>query len=316
MQKETKLRLAFMGTPDFVVPVLASLVDTPGADVVCVYTQPPRPKSRGKELQPSPVHAYAAEKGIPVRTPVHFKDAADVAAFRDLNLDVAVVAGYGLLLPQHILSAPKAGCLNVHPSLLPRWRGPSPIQYTVLNGDAQTGVCVMQLDKGMDTGPIISCRTVALSGRETTQILNDTLWPMGAEDMIAALKTLRDTGAVSSVPQSTEGVTYSKMFKKEDGKIDWTQPAVEIDRRVRALTPWPGTFCDLPEGRRLKIIETEIIDTAAQGAPGTIANKQGDVVCGRGSVLRLVKVQPENKKPMDIAAALNGGYIAIGGVLR
>lgn len=312
---EKKLRLAFMGTPDFVIPVLSALMEMPWIEVACVYTQPPRPKSRGKDLQLSPIHAYAAEKGIPVRTPIHFKEVVDVSAFRDLNLDVAVVAGYGLLLPQNILSAPRAGCLNVHPSLLPRWRGPSPIQYTVLNGDTQTGVCVMQLDKGMDTGPIISCRTVILSGRETTQTLNDILWPIGAEDMIAALKGLRSTGAVSSSPQSAEGVTYSKMFKKEDGKIDWTHTALEIDRRVRALTPWPGTFCDLPGGKRLKIIETSLVDTSPSGAPGTLLNKHGDIACGGGSVLRLIKVQPENKKPMDIAASFNGVYLTIGDIL-
>lgn len=312
---EKKLRLAFMGTPDFVIPVLSALMETPWIEVVCVYTQPPRPKSRGKDLQLSPIHAYAAEKGVPVRTPIHFKEAADVDAFRDLNLDVAVVAGYGLLLPQNILSAPRAGCLNVHPSLLPRWRGPAPIQYTILNGDAQTGVCVMQLDKGMDTGPIISCRTLTLSGRETTQTLNGILWPMGAEDMIAALKGLRATGAVSSSPQSAGDVTYSKIFKKEDGKIDWMHTAIEIDRRVRALTPWPGTFCDLPGGKRLKIIETALVDTSPSGAPGTLLNKYGDIACGGGSVLRLIKVQPENKKPMDIAASFNGGYLTIGDIL-
>lgn len=313
---ENKLRLAFMGTPDFVIPVLSALIDTPWVDVACAYTQPPRPKSRGKELLPAPVHAYALERHIPVRTPVHFKDEAEIAAFRDLNLDVAVVAGYGLLLPQSILSAPRAGCLNVHPSLLPRWRGPSPIQYTILSGDTKTGVCVMQLDKGMDTGPVISCRSVDLSGREISQTLNDVLWPMGAEDMIAALKTLRDTGAVPSTPQSAEGVTYSKMFKKEDGKIDWNQSAVEIDRRVRALTPWPGTFCDTPDGCRMKIMETSVEGGDAHVAPGTVLNKRGDVACGGGSVLRLIRVQPENKKPMDVAASLNGGYVVVGSTLR
>ncbi len=309
------LRIAFMGTPDFTVPTLQKLIDHPQVDLVCAYTQPPRPAGRGQQVQLSPVHQAAQDHGIPVRTPVNFKNPDDVKDFEDLRLDAAVVAGFGMLLPKSILSAPVHGCINVHPSLLPRWRGVAPVQYAIWHGDSKTGVCVMQLDEKMDTGPIIARQIVDMGERETTSALNNKLWNLGADMLSEVIDLIIRDGKVISEPQSAEGATYTRMFKKEDGKINWNQSATEIDRQIRALNPWPGTWAEDAKGRRLKILEASVCSETHVGDAGSVL-EDGIVVCGNGTTLKLKIVQPENKKPMSVDDAMRGGYLISGQKLQ
>jgi methionyl-tRNA formyltransferase len=300
------LRVGFMGTPDFALGALKALHES-GHNIVCIYSQPPRPKGRGQQVQPSPVHAFALEKNIPVFTPKSLKSLEAQAEFAAHNLDVAVVAAYGLLLPQTVLDAPKHGCINIHGSLLPRWRGASPIQRAIWSGDDETGVSLMQMDAGLDTGPEISRRAVAITPQTTASALHDTLCALGAEMIVEAMNTLAANGALSSTPQPTEGITYAHLLKKEDGKIDWSHSASEIDRQIRALNPWPGTFCS---GFKIKAAQPE--NQTTDQAVGTILDKAGHIACGKGSVLKILTIQPENAKAMDFASALNGNYIQVG----
>ena len=230
-----KLRLAFMGTPDFSVPVLQALLDA-GHDVVCVYSQPPRPAGRGKKLRPSPVHQLAEEKGIEVRCPVNLKDPADQAAFCALELDAAVVVAYGLILPKAVLNAPKLGCINVHASLLPRWRGAAPIQRAILAGDEETGVTIMAMDEGLDTGAMLASEVVRISPEMKAQCLHDSLSTLGAEMICPVLDSLADGTAVA-VPQPEEGVTYAEKLDKAEARLCWNMTADELARKVRAFTP-------------------------------------------------------------------------------
>ncbi len=304
------LRIAFMGTPDFSVPALRNLIAS-RHEVVCVYTQPPRPKGRGQQIQESAVHQCAIENGIPVRTPVNFKRDEDVAAFMALESDVAVVAAYGLILPKSILDAPKYGCLNIHASLLPRWRGAAPIHRAILEGDSETGITIMQMDEGLDTGPMIAKRAVAIRHTTTAQSLHDMLSAMGSSMIEDVLDRLAEEGHLESVMQPEEGVTYAKMLKKEEGKIDWTKPAAAVDRQIRALNPWPGTWTETDNGKRLKILEAHVSQLADMTSPGTVSDG-GIIACGDHTALRVTLVQPENKKPMDVVAAHNGGYLKPG----
>lgn len=304
------LRIAFMGTPDFAVAPLDALY-TSGHELVCVYTQPPRPKGRSGRMEGSPVHQYAEGRGILVRTPKNYKDERDVQAFRDLNLDVAVVAAFGMLLPESILNAPRFGCLNIHPSLLPRWRGPSPVQYAIWKGDAETGVCVMQLVKQMDAGPVISRRRVPVRPQTTFESLNNELWALGSAMIEECVNRLAEDGGIESEPQPEDGVTFCKLLTREDGRIDWTQSASDIDRQIRGLTPWPGVWTTV-EGRRLKILEAEVSESVGAQAEGMILNRHGLIACGGDTALKLLRVQPENAKPMDAASAFNGGYLREG----
>lgn len=306
------LRIAFMGTPDFVVPTMQALQDGPH-DLVCVYTQPPRAKGRKQQLQKTPVHDAAEAAGIEVRHPVNFKEEADIKAFEELNLDVAIVAAYGLLLPQSILDAPKFGCLNIHPSLLPRWRGPSPIQYAIWKGDSKTGVSVMQLEKAMDAGPVIAQEREPITPESDFLSLNEKLWDKGNTLLTKVLDDIAREQAIKATPQNEEAATYCKLFTKEQGHIDWTQTAEEIDRQVRALNPWPGTW-NMLDDKRLKILAVKKTDETSSEKPGTILENE-KISCGNESVLQLVEVQPENKKPMEIKVALNGGHIKQGDVL-
>lgn len=303
------LRIVYMGTPDFAVLPLQRL-HAAGHDIVAVYSQPPRPVGRGQAVRKSPVHECADALGLPVFNPLSFKrDAQAQADFAAHNADVAVVAAYGLILPQGVLDAPKMGCLNIHASLLPRWRGASPIQHAILSGDAQSGVTIMQMEAGLDTGPMLSKRSIDLPPDMTASALHDALSVMGAEMIVDILYTALPTGVVQDDAQST----YAPMLKKEDGRVDWNKSAVDIDRMVRALNPWPGVWCMMESGRRLKILAAMPVDGPVDGA-GTVLNKSGDVACGTGA-LRLIRVQPENAKAMDIQAAINGGYIAVGAAL-
>ena len=303
------LRIAFMGTPDFVCPIINALMDSPH-ELICLYTQPPRQKGRKQKIEKTPVHLLGNAQNIDVRHPINFKAIEDIKDFENLNLDVAIVAAYGLLLPDVILNAPKYGCINIHPSLLPRWRGRTPIQYTLWKGDAQAGVSVMSLERSMDTGPIIAQQAVSVTADMNFTTLNERLWGIGEDLLMKALDDIAQTGALKNQPQSEDGVTYCKLLTKAHGQIDWTQTAQEIDCQIRGLNPWPGTF-SFVDGKRLKVIEAKPLDMFSDKSLGTIL-EGGCIVCANKTILQLSLVQPENKKPMNIADALNGGYLTVG----
>jgi methionyl-tRNA formyltransferase len=307
---DNRLRIAFMGTPDFALAALKALYNTPH-NLICVYSQPPRPKGRGQQTQLSPVHAFAEGQGIPVYTPINFKDPADREIFKSHTLDLAIVAAYGLILPQDILDAPKYGCINIHGSLLPRWRGASPIQHAIWHGDAQTGIGIMQMERGLDTGPVIAEQSVPITPNTTASSLHDDLAALGARMIVDCVNVIAANGSPAATSQKDALSTYAPMLKKSDGIINWNQSAAEIDRQIRALNPWPGVYTTC-SGKRIKILaavpQNEITDKSA----GTPLNKQGDIACGGGTILRLSQLQPEGKNPMDFASALNGHYITIG----
>jgi methionyl-tRNA formyltransferase len=308
------LSIIFMGTPDFSVGALKALIKS-GHKVVCVYSQPPRPKGRGQQVQKSPVHLAAEAAGIEVRTPVNFKQQGDVEGFAALRADVAIVAAYGLILPKVILDAPRYGCINIHASLLPRWRGAAPIQRSILAGDAQSGVTIMQMETGLDTGPMIAMETVSIDKDTTAQSLHDALSDLGARMIGPVADALAESGNVQTTVQPQEGVTYAHMLKKEEGRIDWSQPAGIIDRQVRALNPWPSTYSVGQDGKRFKIVAVEMVSGKTTMPAGTIINAQGDIACGYGTILRLLTLQPESKKPMAFSDALRGQYLQVGDVL-
>lgn len=295
------LRLAFMGTPDFSVPILDALVRA-HHQVVCVYSQPPRPAGRGHQVQPGPVHKRAEALGIEVRHPKSLRKAEEQEAFRALNLDVAVVAAYGLILPQPILDAPRLGCVNVHASLLPRWRGAAPIQRAILAGDDLTGVTIMQMDAGLDTGAMLLTGETPIGPRMTASQLHDALSAQGAELIVEALARL-ECHTLSGKPQPAEGVTYASKLAKEEGRLDFTRRAEELDRQVRGLTPWPGCWFDAPTGEKVKVLAAE--PATGTGAPGTLLDGGLTVACGDGA-LRLLTVQRPGKGPVDGAAFLRG----------
>jgi methionyl-tRNA formyltransferase len=304
------MKLVFMGTPDFSVPILESLIEA-GHQVVCVYSQPPRPAGRGHKEQLSPVHAFARERGIPVRTPKSLKGSEAQAEFAALEADVAVVAAYGLILPQAVLDAPRLGCLNVHASLLPRWRGAAPIQRAILAGDAETGVTIMQMDAGLDTGAMLLKESILLAPDTTAPWLHDMLAAMGARMIVEALSRLEDEEPLPATPQPKDGVTYAHKLAKEEGLLDWHRNAVELDRKVRALNPWPGVWFEMA-GERIKVIESAVVPGRAH--PGTVLDDQLTVACGKFA-LRLLKVQRAGKAAMTAAEMLRGHSIARGTVL-
>jgi methionyl-tRNA formyltransferase len=291
------LRLAFMGTPDFAVPTLAELIGQ-GHDIACVYSQPPRPKGRGLGEEPSPVARLAAAHGLEVRTPASLKDAQ--AAFASLGLDAAVVVAYGLLLPKPILDAPRLGCFNLHGSLLPRWRGAAPIQRAILAGDAETGVMVMRMGEGLDTGPVLMSERVAIE-RKTYGELHDELSRLGADLMARVLAAL-ERGSISEQAQSESGVTYAKKISKDEARIDWSKSAREIDCLIRGLSPAPGAWCEA-SGERIKILYAEPVK--GNGAPGEIVDDMLTVACGEGA-LRLLRLQRAGKSAMDAGEFLRG----------
>ncbi len=293
------LRLAFMGTPDFAVPTLADLI-AQGHDIAAVYSQPPRPKGRGMTLEPGAVHRFADSAKLPVRTPLSLKSAEEQAAFAALELDAAIVVAYGLLLPKSILDAPKLGCFNLHGSLLPRWRGAAPIQRAVMAGDAETGVMVMQMDEGLDTGAVLMAERVTI-GRKTSGELTTELSRLGADLMVRSLGAL-ERGGVTPQPQSEDGVTYAKKISKEEARIDWSRPAREIDAHIRGLAPFPGAWTDA-NGERLKILYADPVD--GNGKPGLALDDGLTIACGEGA-LKLVKVQRAGKSVMTAAELLKG----------
>lgn len=310
-----KLRIVFMGTPDFAVPALEALADS-GHEVIAAYSQPPRPKGRGHQVQPSPVHNRAAALGIPVHTPLSLKkDEQAQADFAAMDPDVAVVAAYGLILPTAVLEIPRYGCLNIHASLLPRWRGASPIQHAIWKGDGQTGITIMQMQQGLDTGPMIEKKAVNIRPQTTAQSLHDELAALGAAMIVEVINRLGAEGRMESEPQDNALSTYAPLLTKEDGRIDWSTPAAEIDRQIRALNPWPGVWTAINGGKRIKILEVELVSEAFTAAPGMLTDHIGHVACGGDTGLRLTRVQPENARAMDGVSAINGGYLKAGQVL-
>ena len=278
---------------------------------MAVYSQPPRPAGRGHKEQPSPVHAYAALHEIPVRTPASLKSAEAQEQFAALGADLAVVAAYGLILPRAILEAPRLGCLNVHASLLPRWRGAAPIQRAILAGDAETGVTIMRMDVGLDTGAMLLSERILLLPDATAPWLHDMLAAMGARLIVAAIEGL-DEGTLIARAQPEDGVTYAHKLAKDEGHLAWTLPAVELERKVRALNPWPGVWFDLG-AERVKVLEA--VAVAAEGAPGTVLDDRLTVACGSGA-LRPTRVQRAGKAPMTTGEMLRGHAIPKGSVLR
>ncbi len=265
------MKIVFMGTPAFSVPVLEALVAV--HEVVCVYTQPPRPAGRGKADRPGPVHLRAVELGLPVRHPVSLRTPDAQAEFAALGADIAVVVAYGLILPQIVLDAPRLGCLNIHASLLPRWRGAAPIHRAIMAGDTETGVCIMQMEAGLDTGPVLLRAATSIGPEETTADLHDRLSAMGAGLIVQALASL----PLPAVPQAEDGVTYATKIDKAEARIDWTQPAAQVDRLIRGLSPFPGAWCDMG-GERVKLLRCRLAQ--GQGAPGQVTGPM-TIACGR-----------------------------------
>ncbi|MBP0446273.1 methionyl-tRNA formyltransferase [Roseomonas sp. SSH11] len=302
------MRLAFMGSPAFSVPALQALHGA-GHEIAMVYAQPPRPAGRGQRETPCPVHQAALELGLPVRTPARLrKDAAEHEAFAALDLDAAVVVAYGLILPKPMLDAPRRGCLNIHASLLPRWRGAAPIHAAVLAGDAETGITIMRMDEGLDTGPMLLREATPIGPRDTVVAVHDRLSEMGARLILRALE--EDPPAV---PQPEEGATYAPKLGKEDGRLDWTQPAGALDRRVRAMNPWPGAYTGW-NGEMLRVISAAP-EPGREAAPGTVLDDALLVACGGGTALRLARVQRAGRAAMDADAFLRGSPVPAGTVL-
>ncbi|SOC07229.1 methionyl-tRNA formyltransferase [Rhodobacter sp. JA431] len=290
------MRVIFMGTPDFSVPVLEALAEH--HEVVAVYTQPPRPAGRGKSLRPSPVQARAEALGLEVRHPVNFKAAEDREALAALGADIGVVVAYGLLLPQAVLDGPKLGCLNIHASLLPRWRGAAPIHRAVMAGDAETGICIMQMEAGLDTGPVRLRERLAIGATETTGEVHDRLSAMGARLIIEALDRLPE---LPPEVQPEEGVTYASKIDKAEAQVDWARPATEIVRQINGLSPFPGAWCLVGE-ERVKLLRADL--GAGEAAPGTVLGGF-EIACGTGSV-QVLQAQRAGKKPMLAAEVLKG----------
>jgi methionyl-tRNA formyltransferase len=292
------MKIIFMGTPEFSVPVLQALAEM--HDIVAVYCQPPRPAGRGKADRPSPVQARAEALGLRVRHPVSLKGAEAQAEFAALGADIAVVVAYGLILPQAVLDAPSLGCLNIHASLLPRWRGAAPIHRAIMAGDAGTGICIMQMEAGLDTGPVLLREALAIGAEETTAELHDRLSTMGSRMILQALAAL----PLPAVAQSEQGVTYASKVDKSEARVDWSRPAVEVDRLIRGLSPFPGAWCEVA-GERVKLLRSRLAE--GQGVPGQVL--QGfTVACGQGAV-EITLAQREGKKPMAASEVLKGLHL-------
>ena len=301
------MRIVFMGSPEFSVPALDALVQA-GHEIACVYCQPPRPAGRGKKDRPTPVQARAEALGLPVRHPVSLKEAQEQADFAALDADVAVVVAYGLLLPQPVLDAPRHGCLNIHASLLPRWRGAAPIHRAVIAADRETGVCIMRMQAGLDTGPVLLREATPIGPEDTTGDLHDRLSAMGARLIVAALD---DLGGLTPAPQPDTGVTYAAKIDKTETRIDWTLPAWEIDAKVRGLSPAPGAWTEV-SGERIKLLASRM--AAGAGAPGEVLDDTFKVACGQGAV-QFLRVQRAGRGPQDAADFLRGRALRAGDYL-
>lgn len=305
------LRIVFMGTPDFAVPILNALIGQ-GHEIVAVYSQPPRPAGRrGLELTPSPVHRNAEQFGIEVRTPKSLKDPEEQQAFADLGADVAVVVAYGLILPKPILEGTRLGCYNAHASLLPRWRGAAPIQRAIMAGDSETGIMVMKMDEGLDTGPVAMAEKLKITADMTAGELHDQLSMSGADLMVRALAAL-ERDSLTLTPQDEDGVTYAAKITKVETRIDWSQPAIDIHNRIRGLAPFPGAWCEMEIGddlERVKLLRSVL--ATGVGAPGTVLDAELRIACGEGAV-RLRSLQRAGGKTMDSQEFQRGAKIAQG----
>ncbi|MEJ1117913.1 MULTISPECIES: methionyl-tRNA formyltransferase [Phyllobacterium] len=305
------MRIIFMGTPDFSVPILNALIGQ-GHEIVAVYSQPPRPAGRrGLELTPSPVHRNAEQFGIEVRTPKSLKDPDEQQAFIDLKADVAIVVAYGLILPKEILEGTRLGCYNGHASLLPRWRGAAPIQRAIMAGDLETGIMIMKMDEGLDTGPVAMVEKINITADMTAGELHDQLSMAGADLMVRAIAAL-ERDSLTLTPQSDEGVTYASKITKVETRIDWTQPAIDVHNRIRGLAPFPGTWCEMEIGddlERVKLLRSVL--ATGVGAPGTVLDDDLRIACGEGAV-RLRTLQRAGGKAMDGQEFQRGAKIAQG----
>jgi methionyl-tRNA formyltransferase len=307
------MRIAFLGTPDFALVALRRLVAA-GHEIACVYSQPPAPRGRGHDLKPSPVHAFAAEQGLTVRTPVSMRDPAEIAAFAALDLDAACVVAFGQILPGAVLEAPRLGSFNLHGSLLPRWRGAAPIQRAIMAGDPMTGVQVMRMTEGLDEGPVLASETVRIGPLDTAGTIHDRMAAVGAELLARTLVDI-ESGAAVETPQAAEGVTYAKKIGPKVARIAWDKPGAEIDRKIRGLSPFPGAWFLLPTDKgpvRVKALLSAFED--ADGVPGTVLDDRLLVAAGEGAV-RLLRVQREGRGPQDAETFLRGQPVAAGAVL-
>jgi len=304
------LRIVFMGTPEFSVPTLSAILDA-GHEVAAVYTQPPRKAGRGMAARLSPVHAFANDAGLEVVTTPTLKDPNEQRGFAAAGADVAVVVAYGLILPKAILEAPREGCLNLHASMLPRWRGAAPIQRAIMAGDEATGICVMRMEEGLDTGPVCLAEQVPIGPDETAGALHDRLARLGADLMVRALSAL-SRGALNCTAQKDNGVTYAAKIDKAEARIDWSRPASEVHNHIRGLSPWPGAWFSL-DGKagssRIKVIAATLAE--GNGAPGTLLDDALTVACGDGAV-RLVTVQREGRQAMGAEEFLRGQPLGAG----
>jgi methionyl-tRNA formyltransferase len=297
------MRLIFMGTPDFATHALRVL-HRAGHDIACVYSQPPRPAGRGYGVKASPVQELAQQLGLPVRTPVSLKSNDEQHHFTALDADAAVVVAYGLLLPKPVLNAPRYGCFNIHASLLPRWRGAAPIQRAIMAGDAETGVTIMRMDEGLDTGPMLKQMSCPITDDTTSANLNDRLAELGAAAMLEVLQAPKEPG----IAQPNTGVSYAQKISKAEARIDFSRPARAVLRHIHGLSPFPGAWCEV-HGARVKVLACALAE--GSGVAGTCLDDGLGIACGEGAV-RLLKVQREGKGPMDAATLLRGFPVSAG----
>ena len=303
------MNIVFMGTPEFAVPSLAEIVSS-GQNVVRVYTQPPRRSGRGKQVTKSPVHQFSELMGLPVETPESFRKSKVIDGLEALNADVACVVAYGQILPQRALDAPRYGCLNLHGSLLPRWRGAAPVQRAIMAGDTQTGVQIMQMAKGLDTGDILLSETTAIRPIDTAETLAQRLSQMGAQMWPRALGAV-EREALTPTPQSGEP-TYAHKIDKSEARLDWSLPARNLEAHIRGLSPFPGAWCEIDD-RRVKVHLAQVVD--GQGEPGEVLNDSLTIACGEGA-LQLLTVQPAGKSRMDVGDFLRGSQVQIGSKIK
>lgn len=294
-----------MGTPDFAVPILRAAM--PGNEIIAVYSQPPRPSGRGHRTTPSPVHQCAEGLGLPVHTPTSLKNPTEQERFRGLNADIAVVAAYGLILPKPILDAPRSGCVNIHASLLPRWRGAAPIQRAILAGDRESGVCLMKMDEGLDTGPVFVRQATPIHEATTAGDLHDTLAEIGGALISAWLRKINDGTAVARA-QEPDGVTYAAKIERGETRIDWRETAHKVVRRINAFAPAPGAWTELGKDR-VKILAAHVV--VGDGAPGTVLSDQLIVACGEGAI-EIERLQVAGRQPLDTKAFLAGRTVLAG----
>ncbi|MBX9697247.1 MAG: methionyl-tRNA formyltransferase [Alphaproteobacteria bacterium] len=302
------LRLVYMGTPDFAVPALEALHKDASVHMVGVYTQPPRPRDRGYKVTPSPVHQKAESLGLPVFFPPSLKGIDAQEVLRNLKPDLIIVAAYGLILPRAVLDIPILGCINIHGSLLPRWRGAAPIQRAILAGDTKTGVTIMKMDVGLDTGDMILAKSTPIDNKTSTDLYIE-LAHMGADLIIKTVHELLE-GSIKFSKQTEEGVTYAQKINKEEGLLDWTIPASVLLQQIRAFTPWPGSWFEL-KGQIIKVLEAEVVQFEDTVVPGTIVDQDLTIACGKDA-LRIQRLQPAGKPAMDAEAFQNGTHLKVG----